>query len=91
MLPVRLVIVRTIIIKVPFIVLFLLFTLPSLAVVFYSATCISATDDIMQVAVVSVTSSAVLLLWSDATGRIPMKTLLLVIIMTPVSILLVTD
>jgi hypothetical protein len=90
MLPVRLVIVRTIIIKVPFIVLFLLFTLPSLVAVFYSATCISATDDIMQVAVVSVTSSAVLLLWSDATGRIPMKTLLLVIIMTPVSILLVT-
>jgi hypothetical protein len=35
---------------------------------FYSTMCISATDDIMQVAVVSVTSSVVLLLWSDATG-----------------------
>jgi hypothetical protein len=31
------------------------------------------------------------LLWSDVVGRVPTKTLLVVIIMTPVSILLVID
>jgi hypothetical protein len=39
--------------------------------------------------VVSVASSASLLQWSD--GRVPTRTLLMVIIMTPVSVLLLID
>jgi hypothetical protein len=64
---------------------------PISALIFDSATCISVADDITQVAVVSVVSSTMLLLWSDSTGRVPTRTLLVVIIMTPGSILLVTD
>jgi hypothetical protein len=69
--------------------LFLLITLLILAHVFNPATCISGIDDVAQVAIVSVTSSAVRLPWSDATGRVPTKAFSVVIIMTPVPILLV--
>jgi hypothetical protein len=43
----RLFVVRTIVIIVPFIALFLLFTLPISVPVFIPATCISITDDIV--------------------------------------------
>jgi hypothetical protein len=86
----RLVVVRNIIIIVPFIALFLLFTLPISAPVFNPAMCISGADDVAQVAVVSVASSVALLPWSDA-GRVPTKAFPVVIIMTPVSVLLVID
>jgi hypothetical protein len=88
---VRLVVVRTIVIIVPFIVPFLIFTLLISASIFNSAACISVADDIVYVAVVSVASSAMLLQWSDAAGRLQMRTLPVVIIMTPVSVLLVID
>jgi hypothetical protein len=87
----RLVVVRTIIIIVPFIALFLLFTLPISASVFNSTMCISTVDDVVQVIVVSIVSSAALLWWSDAAGQVPTRTLPVVIIMTPISILMVID
>jgi hypothetical protein len=86
-----LVVVISIIIIIPFIVLFLLFTLLISELVFNSATCISTANDVTQDAVVSVMSSTVLLWWSDATGRVPMRALPAVIIMTPISVLLVID
>jgi hypothetical protein len=86
-----LVIVRTIITIVPFITLFLLFTLLISAPAFDSSMCISGMDDFALVTVVSVASSAVLLLWSDATGRVPRKAFPVVVIMTRVFILLVID
>jgi hypothetical protein len=53
--------------------------------------CNSAMDDVTQVTVVSIASSAVLLWWSDDASHVPMRTLLIVMIMTLVSILLVID
>jgi hypothetical protein len=91
MLPVRLVVVRTIIIIVPFIALFLLFMLPISALVFDSATSISDVDGITQVMVISIASSATFHPWSDAAGQVPMRTLLVVIIMTPIFVLVVID
>jgi RsiW-degrading membrane proteinase PrsW (M82 family) len=69
----------------------LLFTFPISALVFNSATCISVMDDVTQVAVVSFASSAMLLRWSNAAGRVPMRTITVVIIVTPVFVLLVID
>jgi hypothetical protein len=60
MLPLRLIIVGAIIVIVPFITLLLLVTLPMLVPVFNQAACISATDDVTQVAVVSTTPSTAL-------------------------------
>jgi hypothetical protein len=85
-LPVRLVIVATIIIIDPIIVLFLFNALSLSAPIFNPAACISVADDVMQVTIVSPTPSAVLLWWSDAAGRVPMRTLLVVKLMIPVSI-----
>jgi hypothetical protein len=48
-------------------------------------------DDITQVTVVSAMPLIVLIQWSDAVGRVPTGTLLVVIFMTPISILLVED
>jgi hypothetical protein len=67
---VRLVVVMTIIIIVPFIALFLLITLLISAPVFNLATCISGADDVTQAAIVSVASLAALLPWSDCNTLI---------------------
>jgi uncharacterized metal-binding protein len=67
-LPVRLVIVGTIVIIVPVIMLFLFNALSLSTLIFNPATCISAMDDVAQVIVVSPMPSAALLQWSDATG-----------------------
>jgi hypothetical protein len=88
---VRSVIVRVIVIIVPFFALFLPFTLLILALVFNPPACISTTDDVTQVATVFVVSLVVLLWWSDVVGRVPTWTLSVVIIITLVSVLLVTD
>jgi hypothetical protein len=90
-LPVRLVIVRVVIVIVPFIALFLLVALPLSVPVLNPVACISTADDIMQVAVVSATPSTTLLWWSDAASRVPTGTMPVVIFMTPVFILLVVE
>jgi hypothetical protein len=90
-LPVRLVIVGTLVIKVPFITLFLFHALSFPTPVFDPTTSISVLDDITQVTVVPTTPSTVLPWWSDAAGRVLMGTPLAVKLMTPVSILVVVD
>jgi hypothetical protein len=74
-LPVRMVIVRTTIIIVPVIALFLFNALSLSELIFNPDACISTAFDIMQVTIVSPMPSAVLLQWSDATGRVPTRTL----------------
>jgi hypothetical protein len=65
---VRLVIVGVIIVIVPLIAPLLLITLLISVPIFNPAACISAADDVMQVAVVSAMSSTMLLQWSDDAG-----------------------
>jgi hypothetical protein len=79
MLSMRLVIVGAIIVIVPLLSLLLLVTLPISASVFNPIACISATNDITQVAVVSPMPSTVLLRWGDAAGRVPTGTTLVFI------------
>jgi hypothetical protein len=67
-LSVSLVIVGTIIIIVPLIVLILFHALSLSASVFDPVTCISAVDDVAQVAIIPPMSSAVLLQRSDAAS-----------------------
>jgi hypothetical protein len=64
-LPVRLVIVGTIVIIIPIIVLFLFIALSLSALIFNPVACISTAVDVVQVTVVSPTPSAMLLRWSD--------------------------
>jgi hypothetical protein len=53
--------------------------------------CIFAVNDVAQFMVVPATPSAVLLLWSDAAGWVPMGTQSVVILVTPIFVLLVVD
>jgi hypothetical protein len=66
--PVRLVIVGTIIIIVPLIALFLFHALLLSVPIFDPIACISVVDDITQVTVVPTMPSAVFLWWSDVVG-----------------------
>jgi hypothetical protein len=88
---VRLVVVRTTIIIVPFLTLFLLLTLSISSLAFDSAVCITGVDDVVYITGVSVVSSDTLPMCSDAAGRVPTKTLPVVTVMTPVTALLVVD
>jgi hypothetical protein len=64
----RLIVEGTIIIIVPLIASFLFHAVSLLALVFYLAACISITDDITQVLVIPVSSSAAFLRWSETAG-----------------------
>jgi hypothetical protein len=66
--PVRLVIVGTVIIIVPLIALFLFHVLLLSVPIFDPIACISVVDDIAQVTVVPTMPSAVYLWWSDVVG-----------------------
>jgi hypothetical protein len=81
-LSVRLVVIGTIVVIVPFFTLLLFKPLVLLTSVFYPVACISATDDIAQTSVISVSSSATFLRWSETAFRVPMRTLVVVRLMT---------
>jgi hypothetical protein len=89
MLSVRLVIIRTVVIIVPFFTLLLFQVLTLLTSVFNLAACISAIDDVTQISIVLVSSSAAFLRWSETTSRVPVLTLLVVKLMTPCFIITV--
>jgi hypothetical protein len=84
---VRVIVVRTIIIIVPFVTSFTFDVISFLAPVFNSVEHISATDNITQVPVVLVLFSTVLLQGSDVAGRVSAWALAVVRILTltPVS------
>jgi hypothetical protein len=79
---VRLVIVGTIVIIVPFFTLLLFEALMLLTPVFNLAVCISATDDVAQISVVPVSSSTMFLRWSETACRVPVLTLPVVRLVT---------
>jgi hypothetical protein len=88
---VRLVVVGAIIVIVPLVALLLLIVLSISTPAFNPVVWISITDDITQVTAMSVTPSTVLLWWSDVAGRVPTRTLSVVILVTPIPLLLVAD
>jgi hypothetical protein len=76
-------IIGTIIVIVPLFTSLLFKALMLLTPVFYPATCIFAVDDIMQVSVIPVSPLATFLRWSETASRVPVRTLLVVKLMTP--------
>jgi hypothetical protein len=88
---VRLIVVGDIIVIVPFVVLLLLSALSISASAFNLVACISIADDVMQVTIMFVMPSGALLWWSDVAGRVPVRTLSVVILVTPIPVLLVAD
>jgi hypothetical protein len=86
---VRLVIIGTIVVIVPFFALLLFKTLVLLTLVFDLVACISAVDDVAQISVIPVSPSATFLRWSETACRVPVRTLLVVMIMTPCLIITV--
>jgi hypothetical protein len=79
----RLVVIGTIVVIVPFFTLPLFEVLVLLTSVFDPATCISTADDITQISVISVSSSAAFHQWSETAYRVPTRTLPVVKLMTP--------
>jgi hypothetical protein len=90
-LPVRMVIIGTIMIIVPLDTLFLFHALFLSVPVFDPTACISAMDGVVQLMVVPTTPSDVLLQWSDDVGWVPVGTMPVVKLVTAVSILIVVD
>jgi hypothetical protein len=89
MLSMRLVIKGTVVIIVPFFTLVLFEALVLLTLVFNPIMCISVVDDVAQISVIPVSSSAVFLRWSETTCRVPVLTLSVVKLMTPCFIIMV--
>jgi hypothetical protein len=90
-LSVRLVVEGTIIVIVPLITSFMLNALTLLALVVNLVTCISATDDIVQVTIILIPPSVALLRCSENIGRVLMRTLSMVKLMTPYFTVTVKD
>jgi hypothetical protein len=84
MVTVGLVVVGSIVVIVPLLASLAFDAVSLLALVFDPATCISVADNIAQVFVVPI--SVVLLSGSDATGRVPAQTLVVVRVLTPPSV-----
>jgi hypothetical protein len=82
-LSVRLVIIGIIVVIVPFFTLLLFKALAHLAPIFNPVACISAVNDITQISVTPVVSSASFLRWSKTVCRVPVRTLLVVRLVTP--------
>jgi hypothetical protein len=86
---VRLVIIGTIVVIVPFFTLLLFKALTLMTPVFEPATCISAADDVMQISIVPVSSSVTFLRWSETACQVTTWTLPVVKLMTPCFIIMV--
>jgi hypothetical protein len=80
---VRLVVIGTIVVIIPFFTLLLFKVLELLTLVFNQSTCIFAVDDDTQISIIPVSSSAMFLQWSENACRVPVWTLLVVRLMTP--------
>jgi hypothetical protein len=79
---VRLVIIGTIVVIIPFLSLLLFKALALLMPVFYPTMCISVMDDIVQISIIPVSSSAAFLRWSEPACRVPVLNLSVVKLMT---------
>jgi hypothetical protein len=88
---VRLVIERTIIVIVPLITSFLLNVLMLLVPAVNSIACISAADEVAQISIIPIPPSAAFLRWSEIDGRVPVRTLSMVKLVTTYSTVTVVD
>jgi hypothetical protein len=79
---VRLVIIGSIVIIVPFFALLLFKMLMLMTLILDPAMCISAAEDVTQISIILVSPSATFLQWSETACRVPMRTLPVVMIMT---------
>jgi hypothetical protein len=86
---VRLVIIGTIVVIVPFFTLHLFKALALRTPIFYPALCISTADDVAQIFIIPVSSLAVFLWWSETACRVSLRTLSVVKLMTPCFIIMV--
>jgi hypothetical protein len=82
-LAVRLVLIGTVVVIVPFFMLLLFKALTFLAPVFNLVACISTADAIAQISVIPVSSSAMFLWWSETACQVPVRTLPVVRLVTP--------
>jgi hypothetical protein len=82
-LSVRLGIIGTTVVIVPFFTLLLFKVLTLLMSIFNTAVGISVVDGIAQISVIPVSSLAVFLRWSETTSRDSVRTLPVVMLMTP--------
>jgi hypothetical protein len=89
MLSMRLVIIGTVVVIVPFFMLLLFKALALLTPVFNSVARIPTADDVMQISVIQVLSSAAFLQWSETACRVPVRTLPVVMLVTPCFIIMV--
>jgi hypothetical protein len=89
MLSMRLVIIGTVVVIVPFFTLLLFKVLVLLPSVFNPAACISAADDITQISIILISSSAAFLWWSETASRVNIRTLLVVMLVTSCFIIMV--
>jgi hypothetical protein len=89
MLLVRLIIIGTVVVIVPFFTLLLFKALVLLAPVFNLVVCISTMDDVEKISGIQVSSSATFLWWSETASHAPMGTLPVVMLVTPCFILMV--
>jgi hypothetical protein len=78
----RLVIIGIVVVIVPFFTLLQFKALVLLTLVFNHVACISTADDIAQISVISVSSSATFLQWSETACRVPMRIIPVVMLMT---------
>jgi hypothetical protein len=88
---VRLVVEGTVIIIVPLIVSFLFDVISLLTPVFNSVACISTMNNAVQVPGIPVPSSAVFLRGREIAGRVPMRALMVVGVLTPHSVFTLKD
>jgi hypothetical protein len=89
MLSVRLVIIGTIVVIVPFFMLLLFKALMLLTLIFDLAACIFVADDVAQLSIIPVSSSVAFLQWSETSCQVHVLTLPVVKLMTPCFIIMV--
>jgi hypothetical protein len=79
---VRLVIIGTVVVIVPFFTLLLFKALTLLMPVFNPVACISVVDDVAKILTIPVSSSIAFLRWTETACRVPVTTLPVVTLMT---------
>jgi hypothetical protein len=88
-LSVRLVVIGTVVVIVPFFTMLLFNALVFLMPVFNLVACISIVNNVAQILVIPVSSSTAFLRWSETACRVPARTLMVVMLVTPCFIITV--
>jgi hypothetical protein len=86
---VRLVIIGIVVVIVAFFTLLQFKALALLSSGFNLTVCISVADDVVKISVIPIPSSVVFLWWSETASQVPMRTLLVVMLVTPCFVVMV--